>query len=128
MNPEVSKILFIEDDSALRTNVAELLTIKGYDVLIAANGAEGIYLAKDGIPNLILCDLSMPDMNGQQVMEAIRNIPAAAHIPFLFLTGQSDPSVLHQQMGLKTIDYLAKPFQLTDLLVAINNRLAKGIN
>lgn len=128
MDQEVRKILFIEDDPSIRTNVAELLTIKGYDVSIAANGAEGIYLAKYGIPNLILCDIFMPDMNGKQVMEAIRNTPTISHIPFLFLTGQADPSVLHNQMGLNVSDYLAKPFQLKDLLAAINTRLAKGIN
>lgn len=128
MNQEVRKILFIEDDPSIRTNVAELLTIKGYDVSIAANGTEGIFLAKDGVPNLILCDIFMPDMNGRQVMEAIRNTPAVSHIPFLFLTGQADLSVLHHQMGLNANDYLAKPFQLKDLLAAINNRLAEVVN
>lgn len=119
------KIVFIEDDSQVRINVAELLVLKEYDVATADSGTQGINLIKQVKPDLILCDISMPDMDGHQVLTSIRNIPALSHTPFIFLTAKADMVDLRQAMNLGADDYLAKPFLISDLLAAIDSRLKR---
>ncbi len=119
------KLLVIEDVVQIRENVAELLTINGYTVRTAADGVKGILQAKSWEPDLIVCDIMMPDMDGHQVLESIRNYPALVHIPFIFLTAKADMVDLRRGMDQGADDYLTKPFLSSDLLAAINSRLKR---
>ncbi|UFH55705.1 response regulator [Spirosoma sp. KNUC1025] len=120
------KVLIIEDITPIRDNIAELLALKGYQVKAAACGEEGVSVAKEWHPNLILCDIMMPTLDGYQVLEAIRTCPAIAHIPFIFLTAKTDMVDLRRGMSLGADDYLTKPFLAADLLKAIESRLKRS--
>ncbi|AUD01023.1 response regulator [Spirosoma pollinicola] len=119
------KILYIEDDLLVRENVAELLMLRGFDVSLASDGMEGIRLIDQVVPDLILCDISMPDIDGHQVLTSTRSIPALSHIPFIFLTAKADMIDLRKAMELGADDYLAKPFSISGLLAAIATRLKR---
>jgi two-component system OmpR family response regulator len=119
-----TKILLIEDDLQIRQNLAELLTLKGYCVADRPNGREGIDHALVFKPDLILCDVVMPELNGYQVLEAIRSEhPSLASVPFIFLTAKADKSDFRLGMNLGADDYLTKPFTSADLIAAIESRL-----
>lgn len=120
------QLLVIEDVAQIRENLAELLTANGYDVRTAEDGIQGIHEAKEWHPSLIVCDIMMANMDGYQVLEAIRANPDIAHIPFIFLTAKVDMMDLRQGMGLGADDYLTKPFQVNDLLNAIDSRLKRN--
>lgn len=118
-----TQLLVIEDDLQIQENVAELLTLKGYTVATASNGHEGVMQALLHRPDLILCDVMMPKMDGYQVLGMIRNNRALATVPFIFLTAKADLVDLRQGMVLGADDYLTKPFTSSDLLRAIDTRL-----
>ncbi|SFE44324.1 response regulator [Spirosoma endophyticum] len=120
------QILVIEDVVQIRENIAELLTLNGYEVRMAEDGAIGIVEAKQWQPDLILCDIMMANLDGYQVLETIRTSPDLAHIPFIFLTAKADMVDLRQGMGLGADDYLTKPFLISDLLNAIDSRLKRS--
>ena len=86
----MTKILFIEDEPAMRANIAEVLELEGYQPLTASNGREGAALAQRELPDLILCDVMMPELDGHGVLEALRDDPQTARIPFVFLTAKGD--------------------------------------
>ncbi|QDK81142.1 hybrid sensor histidine kinase/response regulator [Spirosoma sp. KCTC 42546] len=119
------QILVIEDESSIRENVAELLTLQGFSVDTAADGQEGINRAIQSQPDLILCDVMMPGMNGYQVLESIRAHRSLSHLPFIFLTARAEPDDLRQGMVLGADDYLIKPFTSKDLLKSIETRLKR---
>ncbi|QMW04908.1 response regulator transcription factor [Spirosoma foliorum] len=122
----LKKILLIEDVAQIRENVAEQLILNGYDVRTAEDGVTGLIQAKQWLPNLILCDIMMGNMNGYQVLENIRENPETAHIPFIFLTAKADMVHLREGMELGADDYVTKPFLLRDLLNAIESRLKRS--
>ncbi|GAB4043543.1 response regulator [Spirosoma litoris] len=122
----LTQILIIEDVPQIRENVAEQLTLNGYDVRTAEDGVTGLVQAKQWLPNLILCDIMMGNMNGYQVLEGIRTNPETAHIPFIFLTAKADMVHLREGMELGADDYVTKPFLLRDLLNAIESRLKRN--
>ena len=105
--------------------MAELLTLKGYTVETASDGREGIAQAMLNRPDLILCDVMMPHVDGYQVLEAIRTNRSLATVPFIFLTAKADRTDLRRGMNLGADDYLTKPFTSSDLLAAIECRLGQ---
>ena len=117
------KILVIDDDPDFRQVVVSFLRKQGFELLAAANGKEGVSLAVSALPDLIVCDLAMPELDGYQVLAALRHEPKLADIPVIFLTGQSEPSQVRQGMNLGADDYLTKPVNLADLVGAVQARL-----
>ena len=116
-------ILIIEDEPQIRRNIATLLELEGYKILEATNGIQGIEVARKGSPDLILCDITMPDMDGFAVIHVIRSVPALNAVPFIFLTAHSHPSKVREGMNLGADDYLSKPFTAPNLLAAIQSRM-----
>ncbi|ARV61698.1 diguanylate cyclase [Nostocales cyanobacterium HT-58-2] len=121
----MTKILIIEDEELVRENILDLLEAEDFDTLAAANGRIGLQLAFSEFPDLILCDLMMPDLDGYGVLTALREKPITATIPFIFLTARSARADFRQGMDLGADDYLTKPFTRDELLSAIASRLAK---
>lgn len=119
------KILIIEDEEAVRENILDLLEAENFETLAAANGRIGVDLAISEVPDLILCDLMMPEIDGYSVLTALRQEPSTATIPFIFLTAKSGKSDFRQGMDMGADDYITKPFTRAELLSAITNRLEK---
>lgn len=120
------KILVIEDQAAMRRNIALLLQMEGYEVVSAENGRLGLDLARQARPDLILCDVMMPEMDGYSVVQALREDPEHATVPFVFLTAKSDRADLRVGMNFGADDYLTKPVVRDDLLAAVQVRLARA--
>ena len=118
-------ILIIEDEPQIRENVREILHLSDFDTLVAENGLRGLELAKDKHPDLIICDLMMPELDGYGVLTQLRQNSDTATIPVIFLTAKSEWSDLRRGMELGADDYLTKPFETNQLLQAINTRLDK---
>jgi len=121
------KILIIEDDPNIRENLGELLTIKGFTVCLAANGREGILQATLEKPDLIFCDITMPEINGYEVLKFVRENIELTLTPFIFLTAKTNSIDIRTGMNLGADDYLTKPFTINDLMAAINTRLEHKI-
>lgn len=121
----MKKILIIEDDKVMRENTAEILELSQYEVKTAENGKLGINLAKEFKPDLIICDIMMPELDGFGVIHILAKDPKTAAIPFIFLTAKAEKSDRRKGMDLGADDYLTKPFEDTDLLNAIEARLKK---
>jgi signal transduction histidine kinase len=122
----MKKILVIEDERFVRENIVEILESSGFTALSAPNGAVGTALALKHLPDIILCDVMMPELDGHDVLKTLRNDPATAHIPFIFLTARADSVDLRHGMNLGADDYITKPFRVSELLKAIDARLAKS--
>ncbi len=118
-------ILVIEDEEFVRENILELLDAEGFEAFGAENGKIGFELAKVKVPDLILCDVMMPGLDGYGVLTALRQDSVLASIPFIFLTAKASKSDLRQGMELGADDYLTKPFTRAELLGAIGIRLKK---
>lgn len=121
----MTKILVIEDSKDLRDDVVEMLLLEGYEALGADNGHLGVELAKQETPDLIVCDIMMPEMDGYGVLEALRDNPDTANIPFVFLTAKTDRVDMRQGMVMGADDYLTKPFMVNELLDSIRSQLKK---
>lgn len=121
----MTKILVIEDEELVRANILEMLEAEEFETVGAANGQVGVQLAKQELPDLILCDVMMPELDGYSVLSALRELPETASIPFIFLTAKASKSDLRAGMELGADDYLTKPFSRNELLGAIATRLEK---
>ncbi|SFE28983.1 response regulator [Spirosoma endophyticum] len=119
-------ILVIEDTPTMRANIAEILQLAPYQVVQAANGKEGIVRARQTHPDLILCDIRMPDLDGYGVLHILRKDPDLATVPFIFLTAMAEAADFRVGMNLGADDYLNKPFDDVTLLGAVELRLKKG--
>ena len=119
-------ILIIEDNEDIRENVAEILTLSDYNVLTAANGKEGIEVAQKHKPDLIICDIMMPGVDGYGVLHVLHKDPQTQDIPFIFLTSKSERSDFRAAMEMGADDYITKPFAGNELLNAIESRLRKN--
>ncbi|HET7201508.1 MAG TPA: protein kinase [Burkholderiales bacterium] len=119
------KVLVIEDEPSIRNNIMLMLKVERYAAVGAENGRVGLELARGDPPDLILCDVMMPEMDGFAVLEALRSDPRFAEIPFIFLTALDDRSSTRRGMNLGADDYLPKPFTRNELLEAVNSRLKK---
>lgn len=121
----MSIILIIEDEEAVRQNLAEVLTLEGYSIIQAENGLVGTHLAKDHPPDLIICDINMPELDGFGVLTTLQDDPLTATIPFIFLTAMADKRTRRRGMELGADDYLTKPFTSRELVATVRKRLAK---
>jgi CRP-like cAMP-binding protein/CheY-like chemotaxis protein len=120
------KILLIEDNNEMRENTAEILSLSKYEVLTAPNGKEGVELALKHKPDLIICDIMMPVLDGYGVLHLLARNEETAGIPFIFLTAKSERSDLRKGMEMGADDYVTKPFDDIELLNAIESRLKKA--
>ena len=120
------KVLLIEDDSVLRENTAELLELSDYEVVTASNGKKGVKAAKIYLPDVIVCDIMMPELDGYGVLEKLSKIESTMHIPFIFLSAKTEKEDIRKGMNLGADDYLTKPFEEKDLINAIESRLARA--
>ena len=118
-------ILFIDDNIEMLENTSELLELSNYKVFTASNGKDGIKLAKKENPNLIICDVMMPGLDGYEVLHILSQDPKTEQIPFIFLTAKSGKSDFRKGMNLGADDYLTKPFEEMDLLSTIERKLKK---
>ena len=121
----MGKVLLIEDDSVLRENTAELLELSEYEVITASNGKKGVKAAKTHLPNVIVCDIMMPELDGYGVLEKLSKEESTMHIPFIFLSAKTEKEDIRKGMNLGADDYLTKPFEENDLINAIESRLAR---
>jgi signal transduction histidine kinase len=119
----MTRILVIDDAEPLRNDILEMLSFEGFDVRGAENGATGIEEARSFHPDLIVCDVMMPGLNGYDVLETLRQDAQTAAIPFVFLTAKTDRADMRYGMGLGADDYLTKPFNADELLETIRARL-----
>lgn len=122
----MKKILLIEDNIDLLENTAELLELAGYEVLMANNGKSGVEKAKKHLPNLIISDIMMPELDGYGVLHLIQRQPELASTPFIFLTAKTERTDFRKGMEMGADDYLMKPFTETELLNAVESRLKKS--
>jgi two-component system, sensor histidine kinase and response regulator len=122
----MKKILVVEDAQALRRDIVEMLSYEGYDVEGAENGLVGVQRARDYQPNLIICDIMMPIMDGFTVLDELRKDRATAKIPFIFLTARTERNDMRQGMELGANDYLTKPFTANELIKTVEARLAQA--
>jgi len=120
------KILLIEDNNEVRENTAEMLELANYKVITAENGKVGVELAKINSPDLVICDIMMPEMDGYGVLFMLGKDPQTSGIPFIFLTARAEKSDIRKGMELGADDYLTKPFDEMTLLNAIETRLKKS--
>ena len=118
-------ILIIEDEPEMRRNLATLLRLEGFQVLTAENGRVGLQLAQRDPPELILCDVMMPELDGHGVLKALRDDPATMNVPFIFLTAKGEKADLRSGMNLGADDYLTKPVARADLLSAVEARFKR---
>ena len=118
-------ILVIEDDPAIRNNISMILKSQGFTVLQAEDGLTGIELALGAAPDLIVCDIMLPEISGYEILERLRQVPDSAITPFIFLTALADRSDMRQGMNLGADDYLTKPCTSQELLGAVKARLSK---
>ncbi len=121
----MKKILIIEDDFSIRENLEELLRLSEFDVYTAPNGKEGIKMASDILPTLILCDIMMPGIDGYAVKEVLQEKEDTASIPFIFLTAKSETKEIRKGMILGADDYIIKPYESKELIDSIYKRIEK---
>jgi CRP/FNR family cyclic AMP-dependent transcriptional regulator len=118
-------ILLIEDNTVIRENMAEILELSDYKVLMAKDGKEGVALAVQHKPDLIVCDIMMPVLDGYGVIHMLQKKAETQNIPFIFLTAKTEREEIRKGMQLGADDYITKPFTETELLTAIETRLRK---
>jgi PAS domain S-box-containing protein len=121
----MKKILIIEDDTVLRENTAEFIKGQNFEVFIAEDGLAGVQQTLQHLPDLILCDISMPNMNGLDFYKTIKQIKATSTIPLVFFSARTENEDVRAGMKLGADDYITKPFDFHELLRVINTRLAK---
>jgi DNA-binding NarL/FixJ family response regulator len=122
----MKKILVIEDEPEMRRNLVTILRCEKFLPVAAANGREGVEHARKDPPDLVLCDVMMPEMDGYGVLKALHNEPDTMNIPFIFLTAKSERTDVRNGMDLGADDYLLKPVDKGELLRAIRTRLARA--
>lgn len=123
---DTKKILVIEDNQEVRENLEEILELYGYEVLAAEDGTVGVDLALRHTPDLVLCDVMMPRLDGFGVLNILSKKPQTADIPFIFLTAKAEKSDFRRGMNLGADDYITKPFYKDELLAVIETRLKKS--
>lgn len=122
----MKKILLIEDNEDVRETTAEILELADYEVSTAENGKVGVELAKAKKPDLIICDIMMPDLDGYGVLRILSKNTETANIPFIFLTAKAEKSDMRKGMNMGADDYITKPFEEAELLEAIETRLKRS--
>jgi signal transduction histidine kinase len=120
-----AKVLVIDDTAEVRMIITESLKIYGFATVVADDGVSGVEMARQHSPDLIICDINMPNMDGYETLTAIRNNDATATTPFIFLSGAAEKPNVRRGMELGADDYLTKPFTHKELITAVNARLTK---
>ena len=126
MTQRKNNLLLIEDDAILRENTAELLELSGYNVIVAPNGKHGVDNAIEHVPDIIVCDIMMPELDGYGVLETLAKNEITKYIPFIFLSAKTERKDVRKGMDLGADDYITKPFNEDELISAIESRLAKA--
>ena len=119
-------ILLIEDNADMRENTAEILELASYRVLKAENGRRGVEIARKDKPDLVLCDIMMPELDGYSVLHLLGKNPDTAELPFIFLSAKAERGDVRKGMELGADDYLTKPFEESELLNAVEGRLKRS--
>jgi CheY-like chemotaxis protein len=119
----MAKVLVIEDQEVLRESILNILNTRGFNAIGAEDGRRGLQLATEWVPDLILCDIRMPELDGYEVLSSLRQDPLTATIPFLFLTAETIQTVASKGKLLGANGYLLKPFTTAELLEAISHEL-----
>jgi DNA-binding NarL/FixJ family response regulator len=122
----MKKVLVIEDEPEMRRNIAALLRYHDYEAIAAENGRAGLAAARQAKPDLILCDVMMPQLDGYAVLQELHTDAALARIPFIFLTAKGEKDDLRSGMNLGADDYLTKPVANADLIRAVETRLRRS--
>jgi DNA-binding response OmpR family regulator len=122
----MSLILVIEDETQILLNIQEMLELEEFSVITACNGKIGLQLAKTRNPDLIICDIMMPELNGYEVLTELRQDPKTVDIPLIFLTAKTERNDFRQGMGLGADDYITKPFEPGEIVQAIKVRLERN--
>lgn len=120
------QILVIEDELTVRENIVDLLEAEDYKVITTGNGFRGLVWASENIPDLIISDITMPEIDGHDILRALRQSSVTASIPFIFLSALSDKNDIRHGMNLGADDYLTKPYSRADLLNAVALRIKKN--
>jgi DNA-binding NarL/FixJ family response regulator len=118
-------ILVIEDQPQMRRNILTILEMEGYEVITAENGRLGVACAMEELPDLVLCDVMMPELDGYGVLKSLRGQKTTATTPFIFLTAKGEKPDVREGMNLGADDYLTKPVLREELLAAIEARFAR---
>lgn len=119
----MARILVIEDEAAIRANISRVLHFENHEVLVAEDGDIGLETARLERPDLILCDIMMPRMDGITVLHTLRPHPVLGAIPFIFLTARADRAEIEAKLSYPVDDYLIKPFNLQELLSVVSHHL-----
>ncbi len=122
----MKKILLIEDDAVLRENTAELLELSNYNVFTASDGKKGVASAIENLPDIVVCDIMMPELDGYGVLENLSKNASTKYIPFIFLSAKTERKDVRKGMDLGADDYITKPFSEEELVSAIESRIAKA--
>jgi len=122
----MATLLIIEDEAPLRANLVRILSAEGYRVIAAADGDEGLRRVHESRPDLVICDILMPRVDGFGVLASLRSRPETATVPFIFLTASADKENLQRGLRSGANDYVTKPFKIADLLAAVRKRLPPG--
>lgn len=120
----MKRILLVEDNDAIRENTCELLELADYYVLPASNGQEGLEIALRENPDLIICDIMMPDIDGYHLLEILRRLPLFSTTPFLFFTASAERSEIQKGLAAGANDYITKPFDADELIQLLEKYLA----
>lgn len=121
----MKSIIIIDDDGAYRKSIGLILQLEGFDVRSADNGSAGLALARERRPDLILCDIMMPGMDGHSVLAQLKNDSSIADVPFIFVSALGDRSDIRRGMSEGSDDYLSKPFTAEELIAAVTGRLKR---
>ena len=121
----MTSILVIEDETSIRESIIDALEFAKYNVEAARNGVEGVQLAQSYKPDLILCDVMMPELDGYGVLLELSQMPDLSRVPFVFLTAKATRDDMRHGMALGADDYLTKPFTSQELLEAVKSRLER---
>lgn len=121
----MTKVLIIEDEGPIRENLRRILTLEGFAVLEAADGVAGLALARSALPDIILCDVMMPGLDGHGVLDGLRAQPETAGIPLIFVSASADAADLEAGLSRGAANYLTKPFTIRDVLDVLRAELGK---
>jgi CRP/FNR family transcriptional regulator, polysaccharide utilization system transcription regulator len=126
MNPDMKTILMIEDDPDMLQITSEILELEGYNALKAPSGPIGLAMAREQLPDLVLCDINMSQMDGYGVLHELSREVRTAEIPFIFLSGKAERADVRKGMDMGADDYLTKPIKADELLAAVEGRLRRN--
>ena len=121
----MTRILIIEDENSIRQNVLEMLEFEGFETFGAADGLAGLQMAREQLPDLIICDIMMPELDGFGVLEELRSDSATATIPFIFLTAKGRDVDIAKGMVLGADEYITKPFSNQQIIGSVKKLLEK---